>query len=91
MALSGKTLLLKVSFALPKRAIQFGLIAPQKVLKALWQFRDATVTKNPNWSLDEHDRCLNQLMLAIRADLGVSPKDDPNTFDFRLWESGVNR
>lgn len=67
-----------------------GLVASQSVLKALWQFQDAIARSNPNPSLEAHDRCLNQLMLAIRADLGVSPEDDPSTFDFRLWTSGVN-
>jgi hypothetical protein len=43
----------------------------------------------PNRSTDEHDRCLNQLLLAIRHDLGVTPADDPHTFAFRLWCSGT--
>ena len=68
-----------------------GLIASQSVLKALWQFQDATAKSNPNRSLEQHDRCLNQLLLAIRVDLGVSPKDDPSTFQARLWASGVDK
>lgn len=67
-----------------------GLVASQSVLKALWQFQDAIAKSNPRPSSEAHDRCLNQLMLAIRADLGVSPQDDPGTFNFRLWASGVN-
>lgn len=67
-----------------------GLIASQSVLKALWQFQDAIAKSNPNPSSEAHDRSLNELLLAIRADLGVAPKDDPSTFRFRLWASGVN-
>ena len=67
-----------------------GLIASQRVLRVLWQFQDAIAKSNPTPSTESHDRGLNQLLLAIREDLGVSPKDDPSTFKFRLWASGVN-
>ncbi|MBB3212673.1 hypothetical protein FHW67_001956 [Herbaspirillum sp. Sphag1AN] len=64
-----------------------GLVASQTVLAALWQFQEATSKSNTNTSPSEHDRCLNQLILAIRADLGIRPKDDPEAFKFRLWSS----
>ncbi|WP_154668192.1 hypothetical protein [Pseudoduganella violaceinigra] len=67
-----------------------GLVAAQRVLSALRQFQDAIARSNPNPSVETHDHALNQLMLAIRADLNVSPTDDPDTFSFRLWCSGTN-
>jgi hypothetical protein len=67
-----------------------GLVASQRVLVALWKFQDAIAHSNPNPSTEEHDQKLNQLMLAIRADLGVTPEDNPDDFSFRLWCSGTN-
>ncbi|MDR7150464.1 hypothetical protein J2W49_002422 [Hydrogenophaga palleronii] len=66
-----------------------GLVASQQVLQAQMRLQDAIAISNPNRSTDEHDRCLNQLLLAIRRDLGVTPADDPRTFAFRLWCSGT--
>lgn len=67
-----------------------GLVASQRVLLALRRFQDAIARSNPDPSQDVHDRALNQLMLAIRADLDISPADDPDTFSFQLWCSGTN-
>ena len=67
-----------------------GLVASQHVLTSLREFQDAIARSNPNPSIEEHDRKLNQLLLTIRADLGVSPADVPETFSFRLWCSGTN-
>lgn len=66
-----------------------GLVASQQVLHALRYFQDAIARSNPNPSQEAHDRALNALMLAIRADLDISPADDPETFAFRLWCSGT--
>lgn len=63
------------------------LVASQKVLEALWNFQDAIAQNNPDKSPNLHDKRLNELVLAIRADLGVSPKDDPTLFRFRLWSA----
>lgn len=67
-----------------------GLVASQQVLLALRQFQDAIARSNPNPSQKTHDQALNKLMLAIRADLDITPTDDPTTFSFRLWCSGTN-
>ncbi len=67
-----------------------GLVASQQVLLALRHFQDAIAKSNPSPSTEAHDRALNRLMLAIRADLEVTPADDPATFSFRLWCSGTN-
>ncbi len=67
-----------------------GLVASQRVLTALRHFQDSIAKSNPNPSIENHDQKLNQLMLAIRADLDISPADNPDDFSFRLWCSGVN-
>jgi hypothetical protein len=61
------------------------LVAPQSVLEALWNFQDAISASNPNKSANLHDTRLNELVLAIRADLGISPKDNPKQFRVKLW------
>lgn len=66
-----------------------GLVASQQVLQAQMRFQDAIAISNPKRSTEEHDRCLNHLLLAIRRDLGVTLADDPRTFVFRLWCSGT--
>ena len=66
-----------------------GLVASQQVLEAQMKFQEATAKSNPNRSSEEHDRSLNQLLLSIRKDMGVTPADDPQTFSFRLWCSGT--
>lgn len=66
-----------------------GLVASQRVLLALWKFQDSIAKSNPSPSLEDHDLRLNQLMLAIRTDLGVTPADSPKQFSFRLWCSGT--
>lgn len=67
-----------------------GLVATQSVLVTLINFQDSIAASNPNRSVTDHNEKLKQLMLAIRADLGVAPNDDPTTFNFQLWCSGAN-
>lgn len=67
-----------------------GLVASQRVLVALWEFQDTIAKCNSNSSTEDHNKRLNLLMLAIRADLGITPVDDPTFFSFRLWDSGSN-
>ena len=73
-----------------RAANTIGLVASQKVLLSLWKFQDSIAKSNPHASIADHDRTLNQLMLAIRADLRVTPADEPEHFSFRLWCSGTN-
>jgi len=65
------------------------LFAPQPVLKALRRFQYETRASNPNSSREKHDQLLSKLLIEIRTDLGVKPKDDPDTFEAWLWASGV--
>jgi hypothetical protein len=66
------------------------LFALQPVLKALQQFQLESRTSNPNRSKERHDRVLSNLLLEIRNDLEVRPKDDPKDFNVWLWASGVS-
>lgn len=64
------------------------LFAPQRVIRALAQFQDEIRVSNAEKSRECHDKLLSQLLLEIRRDLHVSPKDSPE-FQVHLWASGV--
>lgn len=65
------------------------LIASQEVVTALMLFHsEITRSNKDNFSLERHDKLLQKLILAIRKDIGLSKKDDPDTFDFHLIGSG---
>ncbi len=65
------------------------LFAPQAVLNALKLYRDETGPSNPNPTMERHDALLKKLVFEIRHDLGISPADDPDTFEVYLWASGI--
>lgn len=65
------------------------LFAPQSVIDALNEFRNEIRASNPNRSLEQHDRLLALLLLAIRRDVGVFPADNETTFKPILWASGA--
>jgi len=67
------------------------LFAPQSVIKSLNEFRHEIRISNMNRTQEEHHRLLAALLLAIRRDIGVSPEDDPSTFNPILWASGVGK
>lgn len=70
---------------------KLNLVAPYPVIKALREYGEATSARNPNPAIGEsHDRLLSNLFLEIRKDLGMRPKDDPETFLIGLWASGQN-
>ena len=69
-------------FALAANTI--ALVAPQYVILALMNFHDEVKYSNPNKSIDKHDQLLKELLLAIRRDIGLSAKDDKDTFSFHL-------
>ncbi len=60
------------------------LVGAQDVVTALMAFHDEVKFSNPDRTPEGHDRLLKDLILAIRRDLKVSPKDDPRTFAFHL-------
>jgi hypothetical protein len=47
-------------------------------------FNDRIQDANSPGYVEEHDRLLARLVLAIRADLGITPKDDDETFKYHL-------
>jgi hypothetical protein len=60
------------------------LVASQSVISALIDLRKEISYKNPNRSIEREEELLTKLMLEIRRDLRVKPKDDPTTFRFSL-------
>jgi hypothetical protein len=64
-----------------------GLVASQKVIQRLNEFREALwIPPDPP---DAHERKFRELILEIRRDLKISPEDDVSTFTYHLWASGV--
>ena len=60
------------------------LVAPQAVVEATLAFHDGVKGSGTGKTIEEHDRLLSRLMLAIRADLRIRPKDDAGTFKYHL-------
>ena len=69
-------------FALAVNTI--GLAAPQYVINALMAFHDEVKFSNSQKSQERHDKLLNDLVLAIRKDIGLAKGDDIGTFKFHL-------
>jgi hypothetical protein len=68
------------------------LFAPQSVIEAVNAYRSENALSNrERWSAEKHDRLLAELLLAIRRDVGVSPRDNPTKFNPVLWASGVGK
>jgi hypothetical protein len=65
-----------------------GLVASQEVLEAMEHMREASRPSN-EFSRELHDAALTALVLAIRRDLDIRPKDDVSRFRYRLWSSGA--
>ena len=68
-----------------RAANTLALVASQEVLSALTQFQEATKISAPQHIRRLHDERLATLLLAIRTDLAVQPRDNQETFDFTLW------
>lgn len=60
------------------------LIAPQYVVTALMDFHNEIKYSNPSQTQAKHDRLLIRLLLLIRKDIGISVKDDPQSFNFHM-------
>jgi hypothetical protein len=60
------------------------LVAPQYVITALMNFHDEIKFSNKNKSIARHDTLLKELLIAIRKDIGLSAKDNIDTFNFHL-------
>jgi hypothetical protein len=60
------------------------LVAPQDVIKAMLAFHDEIRESRQGHDPARHDQLLGKLLLVIRKDLGMKPKDDPLTFQYHL-------
>ena len=69
-------------FALAANTI--ALAAPQYVIIALMAFHNEARFSNPDKSAQRHDKFLNELLLAVRRDIGLAKGDDGATFKFHL-------
>ncbi len=58
------------------------IIAPQTVISVWMELNNEL--SNENFSIDRQDALLRELVLAIRQDINLPNKDDPNTFSFTL-------
>jgi hypothetical protein len=61
-----------------------GLFASQDVIHCLHAYQDITRLPAEQISLEEHDKQLTRLVLAIRRDLRLRPGDNVETFSFQL-------
>ena len=59
-----------------------GLFASQEVIESLHAFQEKTRLGAGTVTLEEHERRLTCLALAMRRDLGLKPKDNEETFHF---------
>jgi hypothetical protein len=69
-------------FALAVNTI--ALVAPQSVVNVLMEFHDYVKFSNKDKTAEGHDKLLVKLLLEIRKDIGLSKKDNPETFNFHL-------
>jgi hypothetical protein len=67
------------------------LIAPQRVVEALANFRKEISASNLNRTARKHDDLLSRLFWEIRCDLGDPPTEDPIHFRMELWTSGATK
>lgn len=60
------------------------LAAPQYVIDALMAYHDEIKFSNPSRSVEQHDKLLKELLIAVRKDIGLSRGNDVATFNFHL-------
>lgn len=68
-----------------------GLFASQEVIECLHMYQELTKLSAEQVQLEEHDKRLTQLVLAIRRDLKLKPIDDVETFSFHLISAYVDK
>ena len=71
------------------------LVASQQVLTTVDKYRSTTSIENFSKKSNEkftaeHNQAHDALLLSIRADLGIKPKDKRNTFSFPFFASRKN-
>lgn len=60
------------------------LIASQEVISALIEFHDYIKFSNSQKNPEKHDELLTKLVIKVRKDIGLTSKDDINSFKFHL-------
>ncbi len=65
------------------------LLASQKVIQALRDFRSEIDASNVNTSRERHDTLLSRLVSEIRMGIKLPGKQDTADFEASLWCSGV--
>ena len=63
-------------------------LSSQEVLKALHRYQETMAMSNTNSTPEEKQIALNRLVLEMRNDLKVKPKDRESEFEILLWTSG---
>lgn len=61
-----------------------GLFASQDVIECLHAYQEITRLPAGQVPLEEHDKWLTRLVLAIRRDLRLKPSDNLETFSFHM-------
>lgn len=64
-----------------------GFFASQEVIECLHKYQELTRLPANEVSLEEHDKLLTKLVLAIRRDLSLKPEDNASCFSYMLISS----
>jgi len=81
------TLVGQVAFNLATNNLS--LIAPQRVIEALIEYRKEVSISNPDRRQDRFEQVMSRLLYEMRKDLGMSPRDNEGTFRVLLWSAGI--
>ncbi len=71
-----------IRFALATNTI--ALVAPQYVIDALMAFHNEVKFSNLKRTPEKHDELLNELLLAVRKDIGLAQGDNKRNLNFHL-------
>lgn len=63
-------------------------LSSQEVLRALHRYQETMAISNTSSTPEEKQIALNLLVLEMRKDLKVKPKDRESEFEMLLWTSG---
>lgn len=67
-----------------------GLFASQEVIQRLHSYQEISRLPFDQQPTGEHDSCLTQLVLSIRRDLRLKPKDEEKSFLFHMISASVD-
>jgi hypothetical protein len=68
-----------------------GLFASQEVIECLHAYQEITRLPAEQVPLDEHDKQLTRLVLAIRQDLRLKPSDNVEIFSFHFIAPPIDK